>query len=285
MSRLRDLPAGRDWLDRLPGIAERCASRWSLELADPFVNAFVSLVMPARRADGTDAVLKIQFPHRVSQHEAAALAAWAGDGAVRLLEHDPERCALLIERCTPGTPLSELERDDALDVMIGLLPRLWKPAAAPFRPLAEEAAWWASSLPEDWERTGRPFARELLDAALDAIGALSGSQGEQVLVNQDMHAGNVLRAGREPWLVIDPKPLAGEREFGVAALVRGGELGDGRDDVLRRLERLTTELGLDRDRGRRWCLAQTLAWAFEEDEVLVEHVEIARWLAEADTAT
>ena len=90
------------------------------------------------------------------------------------------------------------------------------------------------SLPADWVSTGRPFERRLLDAALEAIAHLSGTQGEQVLVNQDMHADNVLHAEREPWLAIDPKPLAGEREFGIAALVRGGELGEGRDDVLHR---------------------------------------------------
>ena len=49
-----------------------------------------------------------------------------------------------------------------------------------------------------------------------------------MLVNQDLHADNILSATREPWLVIDPKPLAGEREFGVAAIVRGGELGHSR---------------------------------------------------------
>lgn len=50
----------------------------------------------------------------------------------------------------------------------------------------------------------------------------------QVLLHQDLHADNVLRAGREPWLVIDPKPLTGEREFGVAPIVRSFELGHGR---------------------------------------------------------
>jgi streptomycin 6-kinase len=41
-----------------------------------------------------------------------------------------------------------------------------------------------------------------------------------VLVNQDLHADNILRAEREPWLAIDPKPLLGEREFGLAPVIR-----------------------------------------------------------------
>jgi streptomycin 6-kinase len=149
------------------------------------------------------------------------LERWNGEGAIRLLGCDVERHALLLERCRPGTELSALDPAESLDVLVELLPRLWKPAEPPFRPLDEEAAWWAGYLPEDWERAGRPFERRLLDAALDALGNLPHTQGEQVLLHQDLHAGNVLRAEREPWLVIDPPP-AGEREFAIAAIVRPG---------------------------------------------------------------
>jgi streptomycin 6-kinase len=238
----------------------------------------VSLVVPATLADGTDVVLKIQFPHRESEFEAAALEHWNGDGAVLLLGWDPERHALLIERCKPGTHLSELDKEAALGVMIGLLPRLWKPAGAPFEPLASEAARWADELPQLWERSGRPFERMLVDAATDALETLSVSQGEQVLLHQDLHADNVLQAEREPWLAIDPKPLAGEREFGIAPIVRGYELGHSRASVIGRLDRLSGELGLDRERARGWAFAHTLAWAFEGDDVLPRHVETARWL-------
>jgi streptomycin 6-kinase len=252
-----------------------------LQTAAPFPYACTSLALPARLPAGEDVVLKIQFPDRESEREADALELWNGDGAVLLLEHDPDRHALLLERCLPGTPLSDLEQDAALDVMVRLLPRLWKPAGPPFRSLEHEARWWAAYLPERWQRAAEPFERELLAAALEALNSLPGSQGEQVLVHQDLHAGNVLRAQRERWLVIDPKPLAGEREFGVAALVRGGELGHGEGFVRHRLERLSADLGLDRERVRAWSLAQTVAWAFEGDDVLPPMIECARWLRRA----
>jgi streptomycin 6-kinase len=219
----------------------------------------------------------VQFPGRESEHEAEALRVWDGDGAVRLLDHDHERNALLLERARPGTPLSELELDPALDAFVALVPRLWKPVGEPFRPLAEEAAWWIDDVLERWERAGRPFERELLDAAIDALRELSATQGELVLVHQDLHAGNILRAEREPWLAIDPKPLAGEREFGLSAIVRGTELGRGKRALLRRLDRLSSELGLDRERVRGWALGQTIAWGIGHDD----RVESARWLVEA----
>lgn len=267
------------WLEALPGLLRECAEQWNLRLGEPFAHAFESLPVPAKLPDGTDVVLKIQFQGRENELEAAALAHWDGDGAIRLLAHDPGRHALLLERCIPGTPLSRLRHDEALDVLVGLLPRLWKPAGLPFRPLAEEAAWWADDLVGTWEGHGRPFERTLLDAAVDALRTLPSSQGEQVLLHQDLHADNVLRAGREPWLAIDPKPLAGEREFGVAPIVRSSELGHGRREVRWRLDRLSSDLGLDRERARLWSLAQTVAWCFGSDYIET-HVETARWLHE-----
>jgi streptomycin 6-kinase len=272
--------AGRAWLARLPQLLEDCREQWSLVLEPPFPYACASYAAPARGLYATDAVLKICFPHRESEHEAEALRIWSGRGAVRLLAHDAERWALLLERCRPGTALQEAGSKAALDVLVRLLPRLWVPAGAPFRTLAEEAAWWADSLTQHWEEAGRPFERVLLDAALAVLEELAPSQGEQVLLHQDLHANNVLRAEREPWLAIDPKPLVGEREFSLAPIVRSSELGHSEQAVRSRLGRLTAELGLDRERARGWALAQTLAWSFDGGH-LPDHAETARWLAEA----
>jgi len=162
-------------------------------------------------------------------------------------------------------------------VLIELLPRLWQPSNRGFTSLADEAAHWAATLPDLWARAGRPFERDLLAAALEAIGELASTQGEEVLLHQDLHTGNVLSAAREPWLAIDPKPLLGEREFGLAPIVRGAELGHSREHVLHRLDRLTRELGLDRHRACGWTFVQTLAWSIDT-VVWTEMVEIARWL-------
>jgi streptomycin 6-kinase len=231
----------------------------------------VSHVVPAG-----DVVLKIQWPHRESDQEADALERWHGEGAVRLLARDEERHAFLLERCRPGTPLSE----NALDVLIELLPRLWKRAGAPFTSLADEASWWASTIRGDWEQAGRPYEERLVDAAISTLKELAATQGEQVLLHQDLHPGNVLAAEREPWLVIDPKPLVGEREFSAAPIVRARELGHSKQAVVERLDRLTSELGLDRERALWWTLGQTIAWSFDSDFHTV-HAEIARWLLEA----
>ncbi len=115
---------------------------------------------------------------------------------------------------------------------------------------------------------------------IELLRTLAVTQGEPVLLHQDLHCDNVLSAQREPWLVIDPKPLVGEREFSVAPIVRDYELGHTRRDVLHRLDRLTSELGLDRDRARGWTIGQTLAWSFDSTHIAT-HVETVLWLLEA----
>jgi len=269
--------SGRAWLDRLPRLVDEVREQWQLRLGSAFADASASLTLRAWQAGGEPVVLKLQYPHREADREADALAVWDGNGAVRLLAHDPERHALLLELCEPGRPLFELDQDSALDVLVELLPRLWQPSARPFTSLADEAAHWAATLPGTWARVGRPFDRALLDAALEAIGELAASQGEQVLLHQDLHTGNVLRAAREPWLAIDPKPLLGEREFGIAPIVRGAELGHSRANVLHRLDRLSSELRLDRRRACGWTFVQTLAWSIDT-VVWTEMIEVACWL-------
>jgi streptomycin 6-kinase len=257
-----------------------CSEHWELLLDAPFPDSFVSIVYPAARRDGSLVVLKIQYPHNESEHEHEALRLWNGNGAVRLLDYDARHHALLLERCEPGTPLSAAGADEALRVYSSLLPKLWIPAGPPFRSLVDEAAGWIATLPANAERASRPVDMRLLDLALESLERLRTTQGEQVLVHQDLHAGNILHATREPWLVIDPKPLAGEREFSLAPIVRGAELGHSRAQVVRRLDTLATTLGVDRERARLWALGQTLAWGFE-GEPSSDYVATARWLAEA----
>ena len=263
---LKSSERGRAWLDQLPAAVDESAAHWRLRLGKPFPYAFTSIAIPARLDDGMDVVLKVRFIDRETEAEALALRRWDGDGAVRLLDEYSPRGALLLERCIPGTPVPP---EEGLDVLVGLLPRLWKPASAPpFRSLAEEAAHWEAGL------ANRPRAR-VVDAALDALRTLPSTQGEQVLLHQDLHGWNVLAAQREPWLAIDPKPLVGEREFGLAPIIRSTELGEGKRETIRRLDRLTSELGLDRERARLWCIAQTVAWSVDE---MPTHSAVAEWL-------
>ena len=164
-------------------------------------------------------------------------------------------------------------------------------AGHPFRTLAGEARRWADELPARWERHARPFDRALLDRAVGWIGELlaSGAEGgAEVLLHQDLHGGNALRAarGRGDWLAIDPKPLAGERAFDVASLLRDRRPELAADPhpaprIRRRVDRLSEALDLDRERMRRWAVVHALAWGLGDDEWFADIVACAEWLARA----
>ena len=209
-------------------------------------------------------MLKVFFPDHESLQEADALERWDGDGAIRLLARDDERCALLLERCEPGAFLSSIGGEPALDVLIELLPRLWKSGDG-FHTLADEASGGSSAASIRGSRLRRSRAQ------------LASSQGEQVLVHQDLHGDNVLAAEREPWLVIDPKPLAGEREFAVAPIVRSGELGHSKRDVL-----LPARPALRRARARPRACARlddrADARVVARRDRIESHLEVVEWL-------
>jgi streptomycin 6-kinase len=233
-------------------------------------------------------VLKINFPEPESEHEADALALWDGRGAVRLLAHHAEHRALLVERCVPGTQLWELDDEEATRIAAAALRRIWRPPpdGDAFRLLAAEAARWADELPSRWERLGRPFERAILEEAVSALTELGPEQRELVVCHQDFHGGNVLRAQREPWLVIDPKPLVGEREFDTASLIRDRRHELARDPnpkarIRRRLDVLAADLDLDRERMRRWAIAHALAWGVEAKGIHADMIECARLLAQS----
>ncbi len=267
---------------------ERCGALWELRLGEPFENANVSLVVPVELPGGDDAVLKINLPEPESEREPDALACWDGRGAVRLLASNEGLRALLIERCIPGSQLWAVEDDEeATRIGAGVLRRLWRAPTAdhPFRMLADEAVRWAIELESDWEALGRPYEGRLVDEAVSACGELGPAQGEHVVLHQDFHGGNVLRAGREPWLAIDPKPLVGEREFDAASLLRDRRwlLGSpgGAARIRRRLDQLASEAGLDRERTRRWGIAHALAWGVSGQKVEEDMIECARLLVAA----
>jgi len=254
----------QDWVDALPRLASECADRWSLTLEDP-VDSPHSLVIPAG-----DVVLKLNAPsHREADTEADALDRWGGHGAVQLRGRDDVRRALLIERCVPGTQLWSAEVDET-EVVAELLPRLQirTDVRHPFTLLADEADRWAEDVPRWYAAAGNPYERSLLDAALDVYRTVDRTSSW--LVNQDLHGGNVLRASRARWLVIDPKPLVGERELEASGLLRNADSVSHWLDVL-------AELGFDHERARGWGVAHNLAWAWDERAGwLEEHVEEAR---------
>ena len=97
-------------------------------------------------------------------------------------------------------------------MIAGLLRRLWRSPSAPhpFRPLSAMTEYWSDETladVEQWPDTG------LVREGLRLFKELPRTAPMEVLLATDLHAGNVLRSEREPWLVIDPKPFVGDPAY------------------------------------------------------------------------
>lgn len=248
-------PAGGAWLEALPSHVERLAGAWRLSLDPPLTpGGTAALVIPARRADGSPAILKIGLPHIEARDEIAGLQFWEGDPTVRIFEADPGRSAALLERCVPGTQLSAEPAARQDEVIVQLLARLWRspPHDAPFRSLNTLLDWWTRELdtdPVEWKTPG------LVNAARDELAGLETAREPPVLLATDLHAGNVLRAERRPWLVIDPKPFVGDRTFDLLQhlLNHPQRL---LTDLTGTTARVAAPLKVDPDRLRRWLFVR-----------------------------
>jgi streptomycin 6-kinase len=249
-----------------------------------------------------DAVLKIAWVHDEALHEADGLRTWNGAGAVRLLAEcrlGPTH-ALLLERCVPGTALAELKTEYSQDeIVAGLLQRLWiepaagasrpeadgrgnveasgdtrswRPIGGAFRALEEMCDRWADGFEGAWERSAsEPGARGVRDPGLAWEGAalfreLPRTSARRVLLCTDLHAGNVLAAEREPWLVIDPKPYVGDPAYDVLQHMLNcpGRLHADPCGLARRMAQLC---GLDTERVEAWLLARSVIESIESPEL------------------
>jgi streptomycin 6-kinase len=263
---------GRRWLARLPVLIAEAAGRWELAVGPPFHGGSCSWAAPARRPDGTAAVLKVTWPHPEAEGEAGALRIWEGRGAARLLAEDASRHALLLERCAPGGELRlahHLPVGERLASAADVLRELWAapvPARNGPERLVEVAARWADLLTGRAARYGGAAADPgLARTGAELLRALPRSAGREVVLHGDFNPGNVLAARRRPWLAIDPKPLAGDPAYDPWPLLTQVDdpfaHGDPEAVLRRRTALVARSAGVDPARTRAWAVARQVEFA------------------------
>jgi streptomycin 6-kinase len=212
----REGAVGQAWLDQLPALVEALRRQWHLQVDGPVMHGGLALAVPVLRGDDA-CVLKVSWMDGSTRTESLALATWDGQGAVRLLEAAPQHGAMLLERLDFTRSLNDISISEAIPVAGELLRRLAVPAPAGIMTSGEWGQEALEMMPQRWAQYGRAVPRQVLDRACGLTAQLSEST-DTLLVNYDLHYLDTLASEREPWLVVDPKVVVGEPEFGVAQL-------------------------------------------------------------------
>lgn len=254
-------PAWGEWMARLPRLVSDLVEEWDLRVDGPVSHGRTAVVVPVLTSEGVPAALKVGWPHPEARFEHLALRAWDGDGAVRLLRADPHRSALLLERAS-AVDLTAVDVVEACEIVGGLYGRLHRPALPQLDRLSAHTARWVEELTALLAdpRVPRRFVEQAVSLARD-FAADAGT--DVALVHTDLQYDNVLAAERDPWLVIDPEPLAGDPAYEVLPLLvnRWDEAvatQDVRGAMLDRLYAVVDAAGLDEDRVRSWVVLRSM---------------------------
>jgi len=251
---------GRRWLDRLPEVIHDQCRSWNLVVSGPAMHGSNALVLPVSRA-GVPYALRLSPPGDDIVSEALALRFWDGRGTVRLIEQNEANNALLLERLDGSHSLAQLPVLEAIDVLAGLTRTLAVPAPAAVASTASVAAELLDGLEREWISTGRPVPRAQLDVALELAARRAAADIDDTAVDGDLHFEQVLRGTRDPWLVVDPVLLRGDREYDIGRVLwsRLDDLSDARA-LTGAFELFVATSGVPDERARSWVVLRSMSY-------------------------
>ncbi|MBS1987146.1 phosphotransferase [Candidatus Dependentiae bacterium] len=284
---------GKRWLTSLPDCIAICAKQWGLTdlIVSPHLS-FNYILMARRSIDNAPVVIKLGYDAAMLQHEQLALELYNGNGCVRLLAHDTDQQALLLEQLLPARPLSssfphqeELAIEQAVRIMNQLhtvpLPKggAWSqlPHIDDWLSLFEHLDLEAHTIPLAHLRKARTLAKQLL-----------ATQRAPVLLHGDLHQGNILSDGAT-WRAIDPKGVVGEPAYEVGTFIRNPtqllvEHEQAVELIRNRIDRFSQLLQIDRQRIKEWSYVQAVlaaVWNEQDDLECDDMIRVAELIDQA----
>lgn len=279
--------AGKAWLDTLPSLIETATQTWELYKLKPHTHLSYNYVATGYSSAYTDPiVLKIGFDKAAIQREAAALSTYNGNGCVKLLEHDFDNGALLIEDAVPGIMLKTLfphDDDAAILRTYQVIKQLHnQPIEHPEQfPTIKD---WLSTLKTPTPHCDLEHHRT---QALQLSEQLLATQtAPSVLVHGDLHHENLLSSHRHGWLAIDPKGVMGDPIYEVGAYIRNPIEQLIKEEnptslLKRRIELFATHMNVDYQRVKDWSYVQAVlaaCWSIGDNQDPKQWLKIAHWI-------
>jgi len=267
---------GRAWLDGLPALIAELGAMWGITIGELAGEGFTGLVLNATEADGTEVVLKLGIPDGLGgvapfSHEIDVLLLADGWPYVRVLRHDYERRAMLLERL--GRPLGRLGLpvDEQLDPIARTLSAGWKrvPGSALTRD-DEKAAWVRRLIEGRWSSLDRPCSEGTVRLAVDYAHHREAAfdPDAAVLIHGDAHPDNILETspGSGTYALIDPGGLIGEpaHDLAIPLRERVDELlaGDSVELLRSWCDTLADATEVDRDAIWQWAFIERVSVGF-----------------------
>lgn len=247
-----------------------------------------------REATGAARVLKLGVPVPEMRQEYLALNFYAGRGAVRCLQGDPQSGWLLLEAVEPGQSLYSLEPHSSLRLAAATLQTLFRTSQGRLRsegPTLPDLGDWFQGfqrLHAAYEGGCGPFPTQLIAQAETLYTELLASSAEQVLLHGDLHRDNLLltrpTAEGAQTLAIDPKGIWGDPCADMAAYLRNEmERGDPRSTLRWQVALFAEYLARPPERILAWTFALTVLsaiWSWEDGEDWQPTVELAQVMAQ-----
>ncbi|MBP2242757.1 streptomycin 6-kinase [Cytobacillus eiseniae] len=260
---------GEEWLNNFNHLIDECEKRWQIKVMAPFALSY-NFVAPALRRDGTEVVVKLTPPSEEFHTEVSALQLYNGHGIVKIVDVDPQKGILILERLLPGNTLADLENDEeATYIASKVMKKLWIPGSACSQiPTSEQREKSLLKIYEENPIGFGPVTKEILQEATEVFMELNRTIIQPYFLHGDLHHYNILMSGSNSWTAIDPKGLVGDREYDVIQFLLNKLPNDHMSKVIEnRIDIFTKELGLDKERICLWGFAHAVlstCWSVQD---------------------
>lgn len=262
---------GERWIKNIPKITEYLAQKWQLTKIVPVDNMSWNYVAKVYSNTHGFVCIKISINETLIDDEIKALKYFDGHGMIKLIDHDTEFHALLLQQAIPGKSLKELylsNQGDAIIIYNNVVRNLLS-ALKPYFTTYKHVRDWLQvfdRIPEN------ALPKHLIHKAKLLSNQMLTQANDEFVLHGDLHMDNVI-SDHKGWIAIDPKGIIGPKEFEVACFdfITQDELSSSYDiralfDA--RILKLSQLLEIDHSTLKNWVFIRLIlgaCWMIEDN--------------------
>ncbi len=258
---------GHQWLISLPNLILDLTQKYQLSDLQPVDNMTYNYVA-AGYQNKQPIILKLGLNHKALAHEANALKAFTGFGAVKVLSS--EKGMLILERALPGHTLKTYftdKEEESIRIVCQIITKLHH------APISKQHDFHHIKILLKTLDNNLDIPNPILSKARQLRDDLLATTDKEVLLHGDLHHDNILQHA-DDWRVIDPHGFIGDPAYEVCAFIRNPtpellKASHPKAMIQYRIQLCAQLLDLSEQRINDWFYVQAvLAWAWQlEDNI------------------